>query len=160
MINLEGVSKIFYANKSRGSSYGIDDLNKVRRERIFALKDVDLKLTEPEFIVVTGPNGSGKTTLLRLLARQIKPSRGLVRIKRAPDAFINPLQGLSLNLSVDNFLLRNSCSNSLKNKILEFAKLEEQIAKNIPIDDYVRALPAGKSKIIKVEYGDATVLPL
>ena len=43
---------------------------------------------------------------------------------------------------------------------IEFSKLEEQIAKNIPIDDYVRALPAGKSKIIKVEYGDAIALPL
>jgi predicted ribosome quality control (RQC) complex YloA/Tae2 family protein len=43
---------------------------------------------------------------------------------------------------------------------IDFSKLEEQIAKNIPIDDYVRALPAGKSKIIKVEYGDATALPL
>ena len=43
---------------------------------------------------------------------------------------------------------------------IEFSKLEEQIVKNISIDDYVRALPAGKSKIIKVEYGDATALPL
>ncbi|MEX0861816.1 ribosome rescue protein RqcH [Nitrosopumilus sp.] len=43
---------------------------------------------------------------------------------------------------------------------IEFSKLEEQIAKNIPIDDYVRALPAGKSQIIKVEYGDAFPIPL
>ena len=42
---------------------------------------------------------------------------------------------------------------------IEFSKLEEQIAKNIPIDDYVRILPAGKSQIIKVQYGDATLLP-
>ena len=42
---------------------------------------------------------------------------------------------------------------------IEFAKLEEQIAKSIPIDDYVRALPAGKSQIIKVEYGDANPIP-
>jgi len=42
----------------------------------------------------------------------------------------------------------------------EFSKLEEQIAKNITIDDYVRVLPSGKSQIIKVEYGDATILPL
>ena len=42
---------------------------------------------------------------------------------------------------------------------IEFAKLEEQTAKSIPIDDYVRALPAGKSQIIKVEYGDAVLLP-
>ena len=43
---------------------------------------------------------------------------------------------------------------------IEFSKLEEQIAKNIPIDDYVRVLPAGKSQIIKVEYGDAFTIPL
>ncbi|MBT8251474.1 MAG: NFACT family protein [Nitrosopumilus sp.] len=43
---------------------------------------------------------------------------------------------------------------------IEFSKLEEQIAKTIPIDDYVRVLPAGKSQIIKVEYGDAVTLPL
>jgi len=48
---------------------------------------------------------------------------------------------------------------SAKKIRIEFSKLEEQIAKNIPIDDYVRALPAGKSQIIKVEYGDANPIP-
>lgn len=42
---------------------------------------------------------------------------------------------------------------------IEFSKLDEQIAKSIPIDDYVRALPAGKSQIIKIEYGDANPIP-
>ena len=42
----------------------------------------------------------------------------------------------------------------------EFSKFEEVIAKSIPVDDYVRALPAGKSQIVKVEYGDAVVLSL
>ena len=42
----------------------------------------------------------------------------------------------------------------------EFSKFEEVIAKSIPVDDYVRALPAGKSQIIKVEYGDAVLLSL
>ena len=48
---------------------------------------------------------------------------------------------------------------SAKKIRIEFAKLEEQIAKSIPIDDYVRALPAGKSQIIKIEYGDANIIP-
>ncbi|MGY5143366.1 MAG: ribosome rescue protein RqcH [Candidatus Nitrosopumilus sp. bin_32a] len=43
---------------------------------------------------------------------------------------------------------------------LEFSKLEEDIAKSIPIDDYVRALPAGQSQIIKIEYGDSNIIPL
>jgi len=39
---------------------------------------------------------------------------------------------------------------------LEFLKLEEEIAKKINIDDFVRALPAGQSQIIEVGFGDAS----
>ena len=39
---------------------------------------------------------------------------------------------------------------------IEFSKLEEDIAKSISIDDYVRALPAGQSQIINISYGDAS----
>ena len=36
----------------------------------------------------------------------------------------------------------------------EFSKLNEDVAKNIPLDDFVRVLPAGKSQIREVSYGD------
>jgi len=38
---------------------------------------------------------------------------------------------------------------------MEFSKLEEEIAKKISIDDFVRALPAGQSQIKEIAYGDA-----
>jgi len=38
---------------------------------------------------------------------------------------------------------------------IEFSKLVEEIAKSISIDDYVRALPAGKSQIKEVNFGDS-----
>ena len=38
---------------------------------------------------------------------------------------------------------------------IEFSKLEDEITKNISIDDFVRVLPAGKSQIKKVDYGDS-----
>ena len=38
---------------------------------------------------------------------------------------------------------------------IEFSKLEEEITKNISIDDFVRVLPAGKSQIKEVDYGDS-----
>ncbi len=38
---------------------------------------------------------------------------------------------------------------------IEFVKLEEEITKNISIDDFVRVLPAGKSQIKEVNHGDA-----
>ena len=39
---------------------------------------------------------------------------------------------------------------------LEFSKLEEEITKQINLDDFVRALPAGQSQIKEVSYGDAS----
>lgn len=38
---------------------------------------------------------------------------------------------------------------------IEFSKLKEDIAKSIPVDDYVRVLPAGKSQIVQISHGDA-----
>ena len=38
---------------------------------------------------------------------------------------------------------------------IEFFKLEEEITKNISIDDFVRVLPAGKSQIKEVDYGNS-----
>lgn len=43
---------------------------------------VNLTLTHGERIVLTGPNGSGKTTLLRLIAGELKPTAGEIRLGR------------------------------------------------------------------------------
>jgi NitT/TauT family transport system ATP-binding protein len=49
----------------------LTQLNKVYGTRtgdVHALSDVDLKITEGEFIAIVGPSGCGKTTLLKILA--------------------------------------------------------------------------------------------
>lgn len=46
----------------------------------YALRDVDLEVTQGQFLTIVGPNGAGKTTLLRILATLLKPTSGLVRI--------------------------------------------------------------------------------
>ena len=43
-----------------------------------ALDNVNIKINESEFIVVTGPSGSGKTTLLMTIAAMLRPSSGSV----------------------------------------------------------------------------------
>lgn len=48
--------------------------------RVAALKPVDLRVDEGEFVTVLGPNGAGKTTLLRAISRLIVSS-GRVRFK-------------------------------------------------------------------------------
>jgi cobalt transport protein ATP-binding subunit len=45
-----------------------------------ALKDINLTISEGEFLLVCGPNGSGKTTLIRLISRLLKPTTGSIHI--------------------------------------------------------------------------------
>ncbi len=44
------------------------------------LEDVDLTVTEGDFVSVVGPNGGGKTTLLKIILGLVRPSRGTARV--------------------------------------------------------------------------------
>lgn len=44
------------------------------------LTDVNLTVSEFEFLSVVGPNGGGKTTLIKLILGLLQPSRGTVRV--------------------------------------------------------------------------------
>jgi len=43
-----------------------------------ALEDINLQISPGEFITILGSNGAGKTTLARLMAGQLKPSKGRI----------------------------------------------------------------------------------
>jgi len=47
---------------------------------VAALRSVDLRLTEGDFLTLFGPNGAGKTTLVRILATLTRPSSGRVLV--------------------------------------------------------------------------------
>jgi zinc transport system ATP-binding protein len=48
------------------------------------LKDINLSLSEGQFIGIVGPNGGGKTTLLRAILGLMKPTSGEIRIFGRP----------------------------------------------------------------------------
>jgi len=50
------------------------------RERVEALRGVDLEVPRGAFVVVRGPSGSGKSTLLHLLGGIDRPSQGSVAV--------------------------------------------------------------------------------
>lgn len=62
----------------------IKNLSKVYQGAISyeALKQINLKVNEGEFISIMGPSGSGKTTLLNMIATLDKPTGGTVYINK------------------------------------------------------------------------------
>ncbi len=53
--------------KSVIEAIGLNKVYRRGREEIHALKDVDFRVNEGEFIAIIGPSGSGKTALLNVI---------------------------------------------------------------------------------------------
>lgn len=64
LISAENVSKSF------GSGH----------TQITAVRDLNLKVSASELVMIMGPSGSGKTTLLSMLGTLLQPSQGIIQI--------------------------------------------------------------------------------
>lgn len=49
-------------------------------KKIYALRDINFKVKDGEFVVIIGPSGAGKSTLIKLLICEEKPTRGHIYI--------------------------------------------------------------------------------
>ena len=68
------------------------------------LRELSFTITGPERVAVTGPNGSGKTTLLKLVAGQLRPLAGSMRVVPDFAMFDQAVSLLDASASIlDNF---------------------------------------------------------
>ena len=47
--------------------------------KVFGARNINLKITESDFMALVGPSGSGKTTILNLIAGLILPTNGTLK---------------------------------------------------------------------------------
>lgn len=69
--------------------FSVDNVSVVRNDR-YLVKDVSLSCEGGSVIALIGPNGAGKSTLLRLLAGDLAPDQGEVRLFDKPVARYKP----------------------------------------------------------------------
>jgi osmoprotectant transport system ATP-binding protein len=60
-------------------------------ERVVAVDDVSLEVTDGEFLAIVGGSGSGKTTLLRLANRLIEADRGRIMVEGEDVRALDPV---------------------------------------------------------------------
>src|SRR5688500_10066985 len=70
LISLEGIEKVYYTDEVE----------------THALSDVNLEISEGEYVSIAGPSGSGKTTLLSILGLLDTPSNGEYTLAGEPVA--------------------------------------------------------------------------
>lgn len=92
MIKLEGLSKVFrlyHGGAPTLKSYFLSLAGRrLRWEKLYALRDIDLEIKAGEFFGVIGPNGSGKSTLLKILAGILYPTSGSLKLQGEISPFL------------------------------------------------------------------------
>jgi putative ABC transport system ATP-binding protein len=76
IINLDGVSKVFY-------TAGLET---------YALSEVSFEIARGEYVSIGGPSGCGKSTLLAILGLLDSPTSGHYRLNRKSVAGLNPAE--------------------------------------------------------------------
>ena len=59
----------------------IKGLSKKYNERVTALAEINLEISEPQIVMIIGSSGAGKSTLIRCINRLIEPTTGTVTLK-------------------------------------------------------------------------------
>ncbi len=139
MIELQNVSKVFSIphEKKKTLFHRLTSFvgKKYEFEQLYALRDINLRIHEGEFLGVIGKNGSGKSTLLKVISKIYLPTKGSIFVRGE----IFPLLELGIGFQPEfsckeNVYLygailgftRRQLSGRLKN-IIEFAELERFI---------------------------------
>ena len=140
----EGVSRRFrvYPHRTVTLKEAIVRRRHIRRNDVWALRDVSLAVEPGEAVGVIGRNGSGKTTLLRLVAGIFKPSAGRLDVGGDVGSLLELGAGFHPDFTGRENVYMNGAIHGLKrsyvrerfDEIVAFAELEDFI--DVPVRTY------------------------
>lgn len=128
-----------------GKMISITDLNKTFNagtiNEVKALQEIDLEVSQGEFLTIIGTNGSGKSTLLNMIAGSILPDTGSIRIfdrdfTRTPDykraayvsrVFQNPFSGTAPDMTIEENLLMAYFRGRRKYPVFSLNRLRQKL---------------------------------
>ena len=129
VIELRNISKTFQIPMEKMDSLRERLLNfklRSQKESFTALSQINLTVTQGEWLGIIGPNGSGKSTLLKIIAGIYEPDRGDVEVAGQLVPFLELGVGFNPDLSaLDNIWLNGVILGMRRKKIRE--KLEKII---------------------------------
>lgn len=110
-----------------------------RFDIFMALQNINLNINKGEKVALIGRNGAGKSTLLRLIAGQIKPSTGTIRVNGKLQALMELGTGFHPDFTgIENIRsslafqgIQGRHANKLIEDIIQFSELEEFITRPI-----------------------------
>jgi ABC-type polysaccharide/polyol phosphate transport system ATPase subunit len=140
----EGVSRRFrvYPQRNVTLKDAILRRRQLRREEIWALRDVSFAIEPGEAVGIVGRNGSGKTTLLRLIAGIFQPTGGRLEVAGEVGSLLGLGAGFHPDFTGRENVYMNGAIHGLSRsyiherleEIVSFAELEEFF--DVPVRTY------------------------
>lgn len=128
----------------------LQNINKIYKNGVHAVKNLNLEIEDKEFLVLVGPSGCGKTTMLRMIAGLEDISSGELHIG---DKFVNNLEPKNRDIAMvfQNYALYphmnvyDNMSFGLKMRKVPRKKIKEMVLKTaelLDIKDLLERKPA------------------
>jgi ABC transporter related protein len=152
VIELKNVSMQFDLNIEKVNSlkeYLIKYFKKeLKFEKMWALREINLKIEEGDVWGIVGFNGAGKSTLLKVISGILKPTTGEVKINGNISPLIELGAGFDMDLTARENIFLNGyilgySKNLLKEKfdeIVEFSELKNFI--DVPLKNFSSGMVA------------------
>lgn len=101
--------------------------HQLKKEKFWALKDINFEVEQGEVLGIIGKNGSGKSTLLKLLSRIVEPTTGEIHMQGRVASLLEVGTGFHPELTGRENVYFNGSILGMKKKEIE-AKFDEIVA--------------------------------